>query len=107
MWLTAVREPGIIYLPGREPADARQARRQARDLLEAWGLGEHADLGELVAGELIANAIRHGREPIWMRLSADGGGLRVEVHDGGAGRPVRKRPGAGDELGRAWSCSTG
>jgi len=100
MQLTAVREPAVAYLPGRDPAHARHARRQARALLEAWELSEHADLGELIASELVANAVCHGETPIWMRLSAGGGDLRVEVHDGGAGRPVRRNAGGGDECGR-------
>lgn len=69
-------------------------------LLTAWGLGEQASLGELVVSELLANAVCHGEVPVWMALSADGGVLRVEVHDGGAGRPVRRHPGSGDECGR-------
>jgi anti-sigma regulatory factor (Ser/Thr protein kinase) len=100
MQLTATCEPVVTRLPGRDPAHARDARRRARVLLTAWGLGEQASLGELVASELVSNAVCHGREPVWMALSADGGLLRVEVHDGGAGRPVRRYPGSGDECGR-------
>ena len=100
MRLTAAREPAVTHLPGREPVHARHARQQARALLEAWGLGEHAGLGELIAGELVANAVRHGGGPVWMRVSAGDGGLRVEVHDNGAGRPVRKHAGGDDECGR-------
>jgi two-component sensor histidine kinase len=69
-------------------------------VLAAWGLGEQASLGELIVGELVANAVCHGEMPIWIRLSADGGELRVEVHDGGAARPVRMDAGGGDECGR-------
>jgi hypothetical protein len=98
--LTAAREPAVIYLPGREAAHARRARHQARALLAAWGLGEHASLGELIVGELVANAVCHGRGPVWMRVSAHGGGLRVEVHDDGAGRPVRRHADGDDERGR-------
>ena len=96
----AAREPAVIRLPGRRPVHARDARRRARVLLAAWGLGEQASLGELVVSELVSNAVCHGETPIWMRLSAAGGELRVEVHDGGAGRPVRKHPGGRDEDGR-------
>jgi anti-sigma regulatory factor (Ser/Thr protein kinase) len=99
MQLTATSELAVTRLPGRDPVHARDARRRARVLLAARGLGEQAGLGELVVSELIANAVCHGEAPIWMRLSVDGGDLRVEVHDGGAGRPVRKH--AGDsECGR-------
>jgi anti-sigma regulatory factor (Ser/Thr protein kinase) len=100
MQLTATCEPVITRLPGRDPAHARDARRRARVLLTAWGLGEQASLGELVVSELVTNAVCHGQAPVWMTLSAEGGVLRVEVHDGGAGRPVRQHPGSGDECGR-------
>lgn len=79
---------------------AHDARRRAGVLLTSWGLGEQASLGELVAAELVANAVCHGELPVWMTLSAEGGVLRVEIHDGGAGRPVRMHPGRGDECGR-------
>jgi hypothetical protein len=98
--LAAAGEPAIIRLPGRSAVHARNARRRARVLLAAWGLGEQASLGELVVSELVSNAICHGETPIWMHLSIGGGELRVEVHDGGAGRPVRKNAGRGDECGR-------
>jgi hypothetical protein len=101
MPLTATGEPAVICLPGRDPVHAREARQQARVLLAAWGLGEQESLGELVVSELVANAVCHGQAPIWLRLAADGSGLRVEVHDdGGVGRPVRQHPGSGDECGR-------
>jgi anti-sigma regulatory factor (Ser/Thr protein kinase) len=100
MQLTATFEPAVTRLPGRNPVHARDARRCARVLMAAWGLGEHASVGELVVSELVTNAVCHGEAPIWMRLSADGSGLRVEVHDGGAGRPVRKHPGIDDDCGR-------
>lgn len=90
----------ITRLPGRDPVHARDARRRAGALLAAWGLGERASLGELIVSELVSNAVCHGDTPIWMRLSFSGGDLRVEVHDGGAGRPVRKHADGGDECGR-------
>jgi anti-sigma regulatory factor (Ser/Thr protein kinase) len=100
MPLTATREPVVTRLPGKDPVHARDARRRARVLLTAWGLGQQASLGELVVSELLANAICHGEAPVWLGLSAGDGVLRVEVHDGGAGRPVRRHPGEGDECGR-------
>jgi hypothetical protein len=98
--LAATCEPAVIRLPGRDPVHARDARRRARVVLAAWGLGEHASVGELVVSELVTNAVCHGEAPIWMRLSVSSGGLRVEVHDGGGGRPVRKHPGIEDDCGR-------
>ena len=100
MQLTTTCEPAVARLPGGDPVHARGARRNARVLLAAWGLGEHASLGELIISELAANAVCHGETPIWMRLSVCIDDLRVEVHDGGAGRPVRKRVGRDEECGR-------
>src|SRR5260370_22269251 len=90
MQLTAAREPAVTYLPGREPVHARHARHQVRALLEAWDLREHAALGELIASELVTNALCHGAGPIWMQLSFTGGYLRGDVHDDGSRRPYPK-----------------
>ena len=68
-------------------------------LLDAWGGAEHGDLGKLIVGELVANAVCHGDGPIAMRVSFARGHLRVEVHDYGAGRPVRKHAGTDEECG--------
>ena len=100
MHQTVTCESAVIRLLGREPVHAHDARQRARDLLAAWDLGEQASVGELVVSELVSNAVCHGHAPIWLRLSANGSSLRVEVHDVGAGRPVRKHPGSGDECGR-------
>ena len=100
MPLATTGESALICLPGRDPVHARDTRQHARVLLATWGLGEQADVGELIVSELVANAVCHGAAPIWVWLSAGGDGLRVEVHDGGAGRPVRQHPSTGDECGR-------
>ncbi len=64
------------------------------------GLGEHAELAELIVGELAANAIQHGDGPVRVRVSYARGDLRVDVHDDGAGQPVRRPVTADDESGR-------
>jgi len=63
-------------------------------------LGEHTGLAELIVSELATNALRHGDGAIEVRLSCDGGDLRVQVHDDGAGRPVRQQATPDDECGR-------
>ena len=84
----------------REPVQVGRAREQARKTLPGWGLGEHADLTELIVSELVTNAMVHGDGQIEVRLScAARGDLWVEVRDNGAGRPVRQRPGTDDEWG--------
>jgi anti-sigma regulatory factor (Ser/Thr protein kinase) len=78
------------------PESASQARRAVRGYLEgAWTesltdavLRELADDVELVASELIANAVRHGATPVSLLVTAgeDQGTRSVTVHacDGGS-----------------------
>jgi anti-sigma regulatory factor (Ser/Thr protein kinase) len=82
------------------PAELGHARELVRKALAAWGLGEQAELAELVVTELATNALRHGTGPIDISLSHSGNDLRTGVHDHGAGRPVRRRTTADDEQGR-------
>jgi anti-sigma regulatory factor (Ser/Thr protein kinase) len=100
MTLTATRERSAASLFGREPISVCRAREQARATLRGWGLGEHADLAELVVSELVTNAICHGSGPVEMRIIYTDGDLRVEVHDHGPGRPVRRHTAICDERGR-------
>jgi anti-sigma regulatory factor (Ser/Thr protein kinase) len=100
MPLTAVPEYSASWLLGRDLTEARNAREQARKALFEWGINEHAGTVELVISELVTNAIRHGKGPIGVRISHDGTDLRVEVHDDGAGRPVRRPVPADAETGR-------
>lgn len=64
------------------------------------GLSEQAELAELVVTELATNALRHGTGPIDISLCYSDNDLRTEVHDRGAGRPVRRQTTADDEQGR-------
>jgi anti-sigma regulatory factor (Ser/Thr protein kinase) len=85
----------------REPAQVRHARKQARAALFRWGLGQHADLAELIVSELATNAIRHGDGVVHVCVSFARCDLRVEVHDEAADRwPVRQEAAAEDESGR-------
>ncbi|HUK69266.1 MAG TPA: ATP-binding protein [Streptosporangiaceae bacterium] len=100
MLVTSPDEFAVSYRLGSDPAQVGRAREQARKALPGWGLGEHADLAELVVSELVTNAMVHGEGPIEVRLSCACGDLWAEVHDHGPGRPVRQRPGIEDERGR-------
>jgi anti-sigma regulatory factor (Ser/Thr protein kinase) len=100
MPLTATRERSMSCWLSHEPVQVGHAREQARKALFGWGLGEHADLAELIVSELATNAIRHADGPIQVRISYDRGDLCVEVHDDGTGRPVRRQATADDESGR-------
>jgi hypothetical protein len=100
MTMTAARELTATIHIGRDPARAARARRKVRQLVASWEPGELADMAELVVSELVANALRHGAGPVTARLSGTPGGLRIEVHDDGPGRPVRRHAGDYDECGR-------
>lgn len=46
-----------------DPTSLQQARTFVRDLLDGWGLLAYADDVELIAGELVSNAVRHATRP--------------------------------------------
>jgi anti-sigma regulatory factor (Ser/Thr protein kinase) len=98
--MTVTREHSMSCRLSRDPAQVRHAREQARQALFGWGLGEHADLAELIVSELATNAVRHGDGALRVYVSYARGELRVEVHDDAAGRPVRQQATADDESGR-------
>jgi anti-sigma regulatory factor (Ser/Thr protein kinase) len=100
MSFTAISEHSMSCLLTDEPVAVSHARELARKALYGWGLSEHADLAELLVSELATNAIRHGARPVRVRVSYAPDGLRVDVHDAGAARPVRRRAAADDEAGR-------
>jgi anti-sigma regulatory factor (Ser/Thr protein kinase) len=83
-----------------DSAEMGRAREMARKALAAWGLSAHAGLAELIITELATNALRHGAGPIDIGLSYFGSDLWTEVHDDGAGRPVRRQATVDDEQGR-------
>ncbi len=100
MPLTVTRERSLTWVLAREPAQVGCARRQVRESLAGWGLGEHTDLAGLIVSELVTNALRHGGGPIQVRMDYVRGRLRIGVHDDGGLRPVRRRASADDEQGR-------
>lgn len=90
----------VAYRLGRDPSQVGYAREQARKALPCWGLDEHACLIELLLSELVTNAVRHGDGEIDVCLALARGQLRIEVHDGGHGRPVLRPPTPDDIGGR-------
>lgn len=97
---TMTRELSAVCQLGRDPVEVGRARELARETLTGWGLGEHTGLAELIISELTTNALRHGQGPIEVALSYACGDLWAQVHDDGAGRPVRQQATAEDEQGR-------
>ncbi|GAA0283221.1 SpoIIE family protein phosphatase [Actinomadura nitritigenes] len=82
-----------------DPAAVADARRKVTEQLSAWGLGDAAFVTELVASELVTNAIRHAEGPIRLRLILDRT-LTCEVSDGSETAPHLRRARAFDEGGR-------
>ena len=82
----SARSPGIV-------------RRLVRDLLAKWELADSAETAELLASELVTNAVRYARRPISVRLMlADS--LLCEVHDDDYHLPVLGNPSPTEEGGR-------
>jgi serine/threonine-protein kinase RsbW len=79
------------------PFAARTGRRWVMDVLRGAGRlpGRDAELVELLAGELLANAVVHGPRAGRIRVWAThhGSSVRVAVRDEGAELPQLKHPG--------------
>ncbi|WP_327365158.1 SpoIIE family protein phosphatase [Streptomyces sp. NBC_01217] len=67
--------------------------------LQQWGLEHLAFASELIVSELVTNAIRHGRDPIQLRLILDRT-LICEVSDAANSSPHIRRAATTDEGGR-------
>lgn len=91
------RELSVACRLGRDPVEVRRAREMARKALPGWGIAEHTGLAELIVSELVTNAVRHAEGPIEVRVSYACGDLWTEVHDQGAGRPIRQRAATDDD----------
>ncbi|WP_432251839.1 SpoIIE family protein phosphatase [Streptomyces sp. HNM1019] len=81
------------------PIAAGEARDHVRDQLIHWELAPLTPTAELLVSELVANAIRHGRGPIELRLLR-GEGLICEVTDGSLTTPRIRHASETDEGGR-------
>jgi len=97
---TVTRERSVGCQLRRDPAQVSHARRLVRETLAEWGLDDYVDHMVLISSELVTNALRHGAGMISIRLFRGGRDLRIEVHDHGPSRPVRRHAGTGDEGGR-------
>ncbi|MGW1798220.1 SpoIIE family protein phosphatase [Streptomyces sp. NPDC001984] len=82
-----------------DPAAVARLREAASAKLDEWGLIEPAFSMELVLSELVTNAIRHGSEPIHVRLIHDRT-LICEVADGSSTSPHLRYAATTDEGGR-------
>ncbi|MFJ2395884.1 SpoIIE family protein phosphatase [Streptomyces sp. NPDC087843] len=103
--------PGLRQSGGRlqqhvAPGDSEaltEARRMIRAAVRAWGAAERADEIELVADELITNALMHTEGPAIVTLRVLSGPdrrLRVEVEDSSSALPRRREAGESGVSGR-------
>lgn len=70
-----------------EPASIARARHAVLQTGSSWGLTNLAD-AELVASELVANAVLHGWGHLSFRLFETDAGLRIEVEDANPSPPI-------------------
>ncbi|MFW6695795.1 SpoIIE family protein phosphatase [Streptomyces sp. MAR4 CNX-425] len=81
------------------PTAPRTARSLVRRQLATWGLDDLVETTELLASEVVTNAVRYGAPPVVLRLLRLGN-LRCEVSDRGRMLPHLQLADPGDEGGR-------
>ncbi|NDZ87002.1 ATP-binding protein, partial [Streptomyces sp. SID10115] len=86
-----------------DPEALAEARHMIRAAVRAWGAGERADEIELVADEVITNALMHtdGSAVVTLRvLTGTDRRLRVDVEDSSSALPRRRDAGESGVSGR-------
>jgi serine phosphatase RsbU (regulator of sigma subunit)/anti-sigma regulatory factor (Ser/Thr protein kinase) len=89
----------VTWKLAAELTSARRARLLVRRRLRRWGLAELVPIAELLASELVTNAVRYAHGAIALRLVREGG-LVCEVLDDSAALPRLRHAGDDDERGR-------
>jgi anti-sigma regulatory factor (Ser/Thr protein kinase) len=64
----------------------RMARSVVAEFCATYGIGQEREVAELIASELVTNAVRHAGTPITLTLRLTGPLLRVSVRDGSNGQ---------------------
>jgi anti-sigma regulatory factor (Ser/Thr protein kinase) len=89
-----------LYVP-RDPRAIGIGRRTLRDILTAHHLPALVEPAELLASELLTNALRHTRGPAALKLRRAGRSFRLGAWDTDPAPPVTGRPrDPDDESGR-------
>ncbi|MFI0908466.1 ATP-binding protein [Streptomyces sioyaensis] len=101
--------------PPNNPSGPALSRRQARDVLDKWGVAAGVDDAVLAVCEFVTNAVRAQASYIAVHLRVRNDLIRVEVHDSADGWPtagvaeVDASSGRGlaivAALARSWGCS--
>ncbi|MER6350279.1 SpoIIE family protein phosphatase [Streptomyces sp. NPDC001634] len=94
------RDSVATWLFTPQPEEVRLARGVVGEMLTKWGLGRLRDVTQLLAGELLTNAVRHATRPVGLRLVLTADTLLCEVSDDHPGHPVLLQPAGMDEYGR-------
>jgi serine/threonine-protein kinase RsbW len=81
------------------PASARTARQAVCSALEGWPASV-VDTAELLAGELVGNAVRHAGSPLTLRVRVGDDTVQLEVTDAERALPRRFDPAPDDLSGR-------
>lgn len=81
------------------PESAAEARRLVRELLAEWDLGDLGFSTELIASELVTNAVRYSSSPVELRIIRNST-LICEVSDPSAATPQLRHAETDDEGGR-------
>ncbi|WP_369389432.1 ATP-binding protein [Streptomyces sp. CG1] len=102
--------PGYTQTLALRPESAALARRSVRTTLACWGLESLADDAELIASELVTNAVEHARpqrasdeDPGRCRLTLerpDDATVWLTVADSSPRNLVRRSPTTDDDTGR-------
>jgi anti-sigma regulatory factor (Ser/Thr protein kinase) len=87
-----------LYIPN-DPRGVTVSRRTLRLILTMHGLIGLVDVAELLATELVSNAVRHTKGPAALRVSWSAGVLRIGAWDADPEPP--EPPRALDQLGEA------
>jgi anti-sigma regulatory factor (Ser/Thr protein kinase) len=84
-----------IELPSG-PRAAAAGRSAVRAVLRDWGYRdeEWIHTAQVVATELVANAVRHAGGCLGLAVSARGGVVTISALDGAAAAPLRREPSA-------------
>ena len=89
----------VTWKLASELTSARRARLLVRRRLRRWGLTDLIPTTELLASELVTNAVRYAHGAIALRLVREGG-LVIEVQDDSAALPRLRHATDEDERGR-------
>lgn len=74
----------LAALPSAVPC----VRGHVRAIAHEWGLGDLSDTAELLASELVTNAVQAAADPIRVQVTCDGASITIYVWDSSPRMPV-------------------